>query len=307
MKALLTGCAGFIGSHLTEKLIDRGYEVIGIDCFTDYYSRELKESNMVGFRGNIDFIEEDILELDMSLLDNVDVLFHLAAQAGVRKSWGEEFDIYTRNNVLATQRLLEGCKEHGIEKFVYASSSSVYGNTGLPMREDQYLKPYSPYGVTKLAGENLCELYRMNFGINCVSLRYFTVYGERQRPDMAFHRFIKSIIEGEPIKVFGDGRQTRDFTYVGDIVDATVKAGESDATGVFNVGGGSRIELIDAIRVLEEVLGEADVRFEESKKGDVRDTYADISKARDVLGYEPKVSLKEGLEREVDWLRVNIF
>lgn len=303
MRALVTGCAGFIGSQLTEKLIEKGYDVIGVDCFTDYYSRELKASNMEKFRDQINFIEKDILELDMSLLGGVDVLFHLAAQAGVRKSWGKEFDIYTRNNILATQRLLEGCKEYGIEKFVYASSSSVYGNTELPMQEDQYLKPYSPYGVTKLAGENLCELYRMNFGIDCVSLRYFTVYGERQRPDMAFHRFIRSIISGEPIKVFGDGRQTRDFTYVGDIVDATVKAGESDAVGVFNVGGGSRIGLIEAIRMLEEILGEADVRFEESKKGDVRDTYADISRAREVLGYTPEVGLREGLEREVEWFR----
>jgi len=308
MKVLVTGCAGFIGSHLVEKLIGEGYKVIGVDNFTDYYSRKIKESNMANFIDQIEFIEDNILEIDMSILKNVDFVFHLAAQAGVRASWGEEFEIYTRNNVLTTQRLLEGCRKYGIDKFVYASSSSVYGNVErLPMKEDQYPKPYSPYGVTKLAGENLCELYRMNYGIRTISLRYFTVYGERQRPDMAFHRFIRAIFDKKPITVYGDGKQTRDFTYVGDIVDATIRAAESDAVGVFNIGGGTRIELIEAIRILEKIVGqEADIRFEESKKGDVKDTYADISKAKSILGYQPKVDLKEGLKREVEWIERNI-
>jgi len=304
VKVLVTGCAGFIGSHLVERLIEEGYDVIGIDCFTDYYSRRIKESNMANFIDQIEFIEKDILEMDIGVLKNVDFVFHLAAQAGVRASWGEEFEIYTRNNILTTQRLLEGCKKYGIGKFIYASSSSVYGNVNeLPMREEQYPKPYSPYGVTKLAGENLCELYRMNYGIDTISLRYFTVYGERQRPDMAFHRFIRAIFDGKQITVYGDGEQTRDFTYVGDIVDATIKAAESDAVGVFNIGGGTRIELIEAIKIIEKIVGqEADIRFEESKKGDVRDTYADISRAKDELGYKPRVGLKEGLKREVKWI-----
>ncbi len=308
MKVLLTGCAGFIGSHLVERLLDEGYDVVGVDCFTDYYPRKIKESNIVNFVDQIEFIEKDILEMDIKILKNVEIVFHLAAQAGVRASWGENFEIYTRNNILTTQRLLEGCKKYGIHKFVCASSSSVYGNINeLPMREDMYPKPYSPYGVTKLAGENLCELYRANYGVRTISLRYFTVYGERQRPDMAFHKFIRAILDGRQIVVYGDGRQTRDFTYVGDIVDATVKAAESDAVGVFNIGGGSRIELIEAIREIERIIGqEAKIKFEERKKGDVRDTYADISKARKILGYKPKVSLKEGLKKEVEWIEENI-
>ncbi len=308
MKVLVTGCAGFIGSHLVERLLDKGYDAVGVDCFTDYYPRKIKENNIANFVDQIEFIEKDILEMDIDILKNVDIVFHLAAQAGVRASWGENFEIYTRNNILTTQRLLEGCKKYGVQKFVYASSSSVYGNVNeLPMREDMYPRPHSPYGVTKLAGENLCELYRANYGVKTISLRYFTVYGERQRPDMAFHKFIRAILDGRQIVVYGDGKQTRDFTYVGDIVDATIKAAESDAVGVFNIGGGSRVELIEAIKVIEQIIGqEAKIKFEETKKGDVRDTYADISKARRILGYKPKVSLKDGLKREVEWIEENI-
>lgn len=307
MKVLVTGCAGFIGSHLVERLLEEGYDVIGIDNFMDYYPRKIKENNMSNFIDQIEFIEKDILDIDINILKRVDIVFHLAAQAGVRRSWGREFEIYTRNNILTTQHLLEGCKKFGVKKFVYASSSSVYGNVSqLPMREDMYPRPYSPYGVTKLAGENLCELYRMNYGIKTISLRYFTVYGERQRPDMAFHKFIRAILDGKEIVIYGDGKQTRDFTYVGDVVDATVKAGECDAIGVFNIGGGSRVKLIETIKLIEKIIGcEAKITFEKSKKGDVRDTYADISKAKEVLGYKPKIKLKEGLKREVEWIEQN--
>ncbi len=308
MHVLVTGCAGFIGSILVERLLEKGYDVVGIDCFTDYYSRRIKERNVSGFVDEITFIQKDILDVDVAIIKDIDVIFHLAAQAGVRASWGENFEIYTRNNILTTQRLLEGCRKYGVQKFVYASSSSVYGSVKeLPMREDMYPRPYSPYGVTKLAGENLCELYRANYGVRTISLRYFTVYGERQRPDMAFHKFIRAILDGRQIVVYGDGKQTRDFTYVGDIVDATIKAAESYAVGVFNIGGGSRVELIEAIKVIEQIIGqEAKIKFEETKKGDVRDTYADISKARSILGYKPKVTLKEGLKREVEWIEENI-
>ncbi len=308
MKVLVTGCAGFIGSHLVERLMEEGYDVIGIDCFTDYYSRRIKEENISNFANQIEFINENILEMDIKILDKVNYVFHLAAQPGVRASWGREFEVYTENNIMATQRLLEGVKKYGIQKFVYTSSSSVYGNVNrLPMREELYPRPYSPYGVTKLAGENLCELYRSNYGIKTISLRYFTVYGERQRPDMAFHRFIKAILDGKQIVVYGDGRQTRDFTYVGDVVDATIKAAECDATGVFNIGGGTRIKLIEAIRVIEQIIGQdAVIRFEENQKGDVRDTYADISKAQKEIEYKPKTKLKEGLKREVKWIEENL-
>ena len=201
MKALVTGCAGFIGSHLTERLLRDGLDVIGIDCFTDYYSREYKDGNLKNAlkNKNFTFIEKDILFMDA--FPDVDYVFHQAAQAGVRKSWGGDFEIYTRDNILATQRLLEYYKDCEIKKFVYASSSSVYGDCELPMKETRMLKPVSPYGVTKLAAENLCYLYYTNYGMPTASLRYFTVYGPRQRPDMAIHLFVRAILDGEVITV----------------------------------------------------------------------------------------------------------
>jgi len=238
MKALVTGCAGFIGSHLTERLLREGYEVIGIDCFTDYYAREIKERNTENAlnQKNFKLIEEDILEMDK--FPEVDYVFHEAAQAGVRASWGKSFKIYTRNNIETTQKLLEFYKDLNIKKFVYASSSSVYGDAELPMKEDSLLKPVSPYGVTKLAAENLCYLYWKNYNVPTVSVRYFTVYGPRQRPDMAIHKFVKAIFNGDEITVFGDGTQTRDFTYVDDAVEATILAAESNSIGeVYNIGG----------------------------------------------------------------------
>ena len=305
----MTGCAGFIGSHLVEKLLEMGYKVVGIDCFTDYYPKWIKEKNLENIIGheNFKFVEADILSLDLDLIikDGMYV-FHEAAQPGVRKSWGRDFKIYVDNNILATQRLLEACKDKKIKKFVFASSSSVYGNVKkLPMKEEEYPKPLSPYGASKLVCESLCHIYWMNYHVPAVSLRYFTVYGERQRPDMAFHRFIKAIMNDDKIVIYGDGKQTRDFTYVEDIVDATILAAESETKGeVFNIGGGSRVTLKEALKTIQEVLGkDARVVYEESQKGDMKHTYADISKAKKLLGYRPKTKLKEGLEREVVWIR----
>ncbi len=307
MKALVTGCAGFIGSHLTERLLKEGFEVIGIDCFTDYYSREIKEKNIENALNhkNFEFIEEDILPLED--FPDVDYVFHEAAQAGVRKSWGESFEVYTINNVLATQKLLEFYKDNRIKKFVFASSSSVYGDVELPMRENSLLKPVSPYGVTKLAAENLCYLYYKNYSIPTISLRYFTVYGPRQRPDMAIHKFVKAIFNDEEITVYGDGTQTRDFTYIDDITEANILAANSEIEGeVFNVGGGSRISVNKLINEIEKIVGnKARVKYVEKQKGDVRNTWADVSKAEAILNWKPKVKIKEGIKRFTEWYRTS--
>ena len=303
MKTLVTGCAGFIGSHLVDTLLEHRYEVIGLDCFTDYYSREIKEANLSNALKNNNFklIEADILEL--AKFPDVDYVFHLAAQAGVRASWGKSFEIYTKNNVQATQKLLEFYKDRAIKKFVYASSSSVYGDAELPMREDSLLMPVSPYGVTKLAGENLCYLYWKNYRVPTVSLRYFTVYGLRQRPDMAIHKFVKAVFKGNEISVFGDGTQTRDFTYVDDAVEANILGAKSNLAGeVFNVGGGSRISVIELIGEIERIIGKkAQILYVEKQKGDVRDTWADVSKAKAKMNWNPRVDINKGLKRFVDW------
>jgi UDP-glucose 4-epimerase len=310
MKALITGVAGFIGSNLAEKLLEEGYEIVGIDCFTDYYSRDLKENNLTFFKDheNFTFLEKNILDVDLvKLLSDVDYVFHQAAQAGVRASWGKTFDIYTDCNIKATQQLLEAAKKSNIKKFVYASSSSVYGDTDqLPMKETNKLQPVSPYGVSKLAAENLCYLYWKNFGVPTISLRYFTVFGERHRPDMAFHIFIKEILNNGKITIFGDGKQSRNFTYVGDVVQANILAAESDILGeVFNVGGaGDRVTLIETIEMMEDIIGKkVDKEYKAVAKGDVKHTEADETKIRKMLGYKPEVSLSEGLEREIEWLK----
>ncbi|MBC8521772.1 MAG: GDP-mannose 4,6-dehydratase [Candidatus Syntrophoarchaeum sp.] len=305
MRILVTGCAGFIGSHLVDKLLERGYEVIGRDCFMDYYHREIKEKNIENALKNNNFklIEEDIMNMDN--FPEVNHVFHLAAQAGVRASWGKSFEIYTRNNIEAIQKLLEFYKDRKIKKFVYASSSSVYGDAELPMKEDSLLKPVSPYGVTKLAAENLCYLYWKNYGVPTVSLRYFTVYGPRQRPDMAIHKFVKAILNGDEITVFGDGTQTRDFTFIDDVVEANILAANSEIEGeVFNVGGGSRISVNKLIELLEKITEKnAKIKYIEKQKGDVRDTLADTSKISNELNWKPKVKIKEGLKRFVEWYK----
>lgn len=309
MKILVTGVAGFIGSHLAERLIKEGHKVVGVDCFTDYYPRAIKESNIKKLRSDssFDFHDADILEINLdTVLQNIDVVYHEAAQAGVRASWGASFKIYTENNVRATQRLLEAAKTARLKKFIYASSSSVYGDAeSYPTHEEMKPMPISPYGVTKLAAEHLCYLYYKNFGIPTVSLRYFTVYGPRQRPDMAFHKFIKAILNDEEIPVFGDGNQTRDFTYIDDIIDANISAMNAEATGeVFNIGGGSRITVNDTIAIIERVCEKnAKKKYIEKQKGDVIHTAADISKAEKFLDYAPKYDIEKGIANEVAWLR----
>jgi UDP-glucose 4-epimerase len=236
-------------------------------------------------------------------------VFHLAAQAGVRKSWGRDFEIYTVNNVEATQRLLEACTRVTLEKIVYASSSSVYGDdTAMPMREDMMLQPVSPYGVTKLAAEQLCYLYHVNFGLPTVSLRYFTVYGPRQRPDMGFHKFLRAAILGQPITVYGDGEQTRDFTYVHDAVTATVAAATRGVPSrVYNVGGGSRVTVNEVLEMVGRVSGcRPVITVDAAQKGDMRHTYADTSRARADLGFVPAVGLEAGLAAEYQWLSKNL-
>ena len=309
MKSLVTGAAGFIGSHLCEYLIEKGFQVVGIDNFMDYYPRSIKEANIADLRRNknFKFVEANLLEVDLvKLMDGIDVVFHQSAQAGVRASWGKTFKIYCDNNILATQMLLEACRESPVKKFVYASSSSVYGDTkDLPMRESSLPCPVSPYGVSKLAAEHLCFLYYKNFGIPTISLRYFTVYGARQRPDMAFHRFLRWALENQTLKVYGDGEQSRDFTHVDDIVEANWLAFEKALPGeVFNIGGGSRITLNGVIEIIMEITGrELEVDYEGKQKGDVRHTMADMAKAKEKLGYKPKVLIQDGLKTEYDWIR----
>lgn len=308
MRALVTGVAGFIGSHLAESLVASGAGVVGVDCFTDYYARAVKERNLSDLKAskNFTFVEAALQTADLeALLDGVTHVFHLAAQAGVRKSWGTDFLTYTSHNVDSTQRLLEALKSRRIERFVYASSSSVYGDhVAIPMKEESYLQPLSPYGVTKLAAEHLCTLYHANYGVPTVSLRYFTVYGPRQRPDMAFHRFIRAAISGQSITLYGDGGQTRDFTFIADIVAANRAAGDRGTPGaVYNIGGGSRVSVNQVLDLVGQITGRPlDVRREEAQKGDMRDTFADTSRARADLGFAPTVTLEEGLRAEYQWL-----
>ncbi|MBN2408323.1 MAG: NAD-dependent epimerase/dehydratase family protein [Candidatus Aminicenantes bacterium] len=309
MKALVTGAAGFIGSHLCRRLLDEGAHVIGVDSFADFYPRWIKERNLAPLTADsrFEFHAGDILELALEeLLPGVDVLCHLAAQAGVRSSWGENFSVYTRNNIQSTQRLLEAVKGKPLGVFLYASSSSVYGLTPtLPMTETNLLQPLSPYGVTKLAAEQLCFLYFKNYAVPTVSLRFFTVYGPGQRPDMAFHKFFRAISEDRALEIFGDGEQTRDFTYVDDIVDACLSAIRRGRQGeVYNIGGGHRERLSDLFPLFEETCG-AKIRIKRSEpqKGDVLHTFADIRKAQRDLDYSPRTDLGEGLRAEWEWIK----
>src|SRR3954447_26201262 len=304
--AVVTGAAGFIGSSLTQTLLEGGVAVTAVDRLSDYYDPAIKLANLEAFADHpaFTFVEADVTDAATpALLDGVSVVYHLARQPGVRPSWGRTFEIYANDNVMATQALLEAAKEVPLERFVYASSSSVYGNAErFPTTEADRPQPLSPYGVTKLAAEHLCNLYANSYGVPTVSLRYFSVYGPRQRPDMAFHRFIRAATAGEPLRIFGDGLQTRDFTYVGDIVAATLAAAETGVPGeVYNVPGGSRVAVLDVLGILERVLDtRIDVHHEEAARGDARDTSGDTAKAARDLGYAPSVSLEEGLAAQVE-------
>jgi nucleoside-diphosphate-sugar epimerase len=308
MSVLVTGAAGFIGSTLADALTRRGDEVIGLDCFTDYYGRDIKERNLAPLLGRSNFrlVEARLQDVPLEpLLDGVTHIYHLAAQAGVRKSWGSDFLTYTSHNVDATQRLLEAVKGGPLTRFVYASSSSVYGDdVAIPMREDAHVQPLSPYGVTKLAAEHLCLLYTANYQVPTVSLRFFTVYGPKQRPDMGFHRFMRAALTNQPITLYGDGEQTRDFTYVDDIVAALMAAGDRGRAGaVYNIGGGSRVSINEVLTQIAAISGRTlEIRREAAQKGDMRDTFADTSRARMELQFEPKTRLADGLRAEFDWL-----
>ncbi|MBZ5559656.1 MAG: NAD-dependent epimerase/dehydratase family protein [Acidobacteriia bacterium] len=309
MRAFVTGAAGFIGSTLVDQLLANGADVVGLDCFTDYYPRAVKERNLAGARGHAGFrlVEARVQDADLgAILADRTHVFHLAAQAGVRKSWGRDFAVYSVNNIEATQVLLEAARGvSSIDRFVFASSSSVYGDdVPLPMREDALPQPVSPYGVSKLAAEHLCHLYHVNYGVPAVSLRYFTVYGPRQRPDMGFHKFLRAVILGEPLTLFGDGSQTRDFTFVGDAVAATIAAATRGVPGrVYNIGGGSRVSLLEVLEIIGRVAGRRPViQGDSAQKGDMRHTYADTSRARKDLGFAPAVGLEAGLAAEHQWL-----
>ena len=308
---IVTGVGGFIGSHLAETLLNQGDKVIGIDEFNDYYNPTLKRQNISQFQEHPGFqlIENDIQSLNWSeLLVDVDIVYHQAAQAGVRASWGGGFRDYTERNINATQIILEAAiNAPNLKRLVYASTSSVYGNAEtFPTPETVCPQPVSPYGITKLAAERLGKLYHQNFGVPCVYLRYFTVYGPRQRPDMAFHKFFKWILQDQPISIYGDGQQTRDFTFISDAVAANLLAAIVPlAVGeVFNIGGGSRVVLAEVINIMEGIVGRPIKKnFVEKARGDARHTSADISKARKILGYQPQVSLTEGLRQEWEWMK----
>ena len=308
--SLVTGVAGFIGSHLAERLLREGHRVVGVDCFTDYYDRGIKENNLSGLRQSPDFrfVEADLGQMGLdALLEGVSYAFHQAAQAGVRASWGGSFAIYTDLNILTTQKLLEAARRAvGLKKLVYASSSSVYGDSDeLPLREASVPRPISPYGVSKLAGEHLARLYAVNFGVPTVSLRYFTVYGPRQRPDMAFHKFMRAIYTGNAIRIYGDGEQTRDFTFVSDAVEANILAMKRGEPGsVFNIGGGSRVTVNQCLGLLQGITGrELRIAYESTQYGDVRHTWADTTAAQTVLRFQPTVALEQGLRAEAEWFR----
>jgi UDP-glucuronate 4-epimerase len=308
-KALVTGCAGFIGSHLTESLLHDGISVVGVDCFNANYGRAQKLDNL---RHALDWKSFEFIPLDLAagdlvdLVQDVDVVFHLAAEPGVRSSWGPRFARYVTNNVLATQQLLRALQDAPGRRLVYASSSSIYGQAAsLPTSENVIPAPVSPYGMTKLSGEHLCRIYHVNYGLEVISLRYFTVFGPRQRPDMAFDIFCRKALRNEEIEVYGDGQQTRDFTFVTDIVAATRTAAVAgiEAGGAYNIGGGLRGSLRDVLTTIENIAGHPlRLNFSEEQAGDVRDTGAETSKANAHLAFAPQTTLQDGIAAQFESL-----
>jgi nucleoside-diphosphate-sugar epimerase len=308
-KVLITGAAGFIGSHLTEACLARGWHVVAIDSLTTYYSPAAKVANASRFAYDerCRYLEQDLLDLDLaSLVSDIDHVFHLAAQAGVRASWGSSFDVYTQLNITVLQRLLEAARTApDLKSFVFASSSSVYGDAeSMPTSEKQILRPLSPYGATKALGESLNYLYFRSYDVPTINLRYFSVYGPRQRPDMAFHRVIEAALTGQDFFLNGDGTQTRDFTFVADIVAGTILAAlEGDAGETYNLGGGGNVAMAEVLALVGELVGEVRVRRRPVQRGDARDTAADITLARKGLGYEPAWELRSGLAEQIEWHR----
>jgi UDP-glucuronate 4-epimerase len=310
MRALVTGVAGFIGSHLAEALVSQGHPVKGIDCLTPYYDvgQKLENWEALGRLQGCQLIDDDLRFCDLAeILDGVDIVFHQAGQPGVRSSWSDGFATYVDMNILATQRLLEAVRDADVKRFVYASSSSVYGDApAYPTTEEQLPSPRSPYGVTKLAAEHLCGVYASNWGLATVSFRYFTVYGPRQRPDMAMHRLIDAAMLGTPFPVYGDGSQTRDFTFVGDVVRANLLAMQADVPRgmVMNLAGGTQTTLLQVIGLVERLVGRPiQVDWRPQQPGDVERTGGSTRRAREVLAWRPLVGLADGLASQVDWQR----
>jgi UDP-glucuronate 4-epimerase len=302
-RVLVTGAAGFIGSHLCDALIARGDSVVGVDSFTEYYSPARKRANLAdALATGLEFRRVDLTSDPLEhVVEGIDVVYHLAGQPGVRPSWGEDFDLYARRNLVATQRLLEATLRAGNVRFVFASSSSVYGDIGeQPARESDRLAPVSPYGMTKAACEELVDVYRRVHGLSAVSLRYFTAYGPRQRPEMAFAAFIRSVLWGRPLSVLGDGCQVRDFTFVADVVAATIAAAELGTERAYNISGGASSTLLEAIEEIERLTERrALIGFSPPARGDASRTSADLTAASRDLGYRPAVSLREGLARQI--------
>src|SRR3954471_11963935 len=311
MHVLVTGAAGFIGSHLVERLLGVGHTVVGVDALTPYYDPAQKQSNIAPMLSDerFRFLTRDLRRSDLDpLLADVEVVFHLAGQPGVRPSWERGFGEYVEQNVSVTQRLLEACKDRSLSRFVYASSSSVYGNaTRYPTNEDFLPSPHSPYGVTKLAAEHLCGLYAANFGIPTTSLRYFTVYGPRQRPDMGINRFINAALDSKPLRIFGDGEQVRDFTFVSDVVTATARAGDAvdlPMGTVMNVAGGSACTVNELLALIAKGVGTGlEIDYIGKQAGDVEQTGGSIERANGLLGWNPRVSLRHGIAEQIEWHR----
>ncbi|MCS6866626.1 MAG: NAD-dependent epimerase/dehydratase family protein [Gemmataceae bacterium] len=304
MRCVVTGAAGFIGSHLCERLLADGHTVVGIDCFTDYYPRAIKERNLSSFRHHpaLTFYELDLSTgVPADIVCAADYVFHLAAMAGLTRSW-LDFDTYTRHNLTATHRLLEALKgSPTLKRLIYASTSSVYGryasgDESLPTR------PSSPYGITKLAAEQLCRVYGDEFGVPCVVLRYFSVYGPRQRPEMGYHLFINAMLRGEPIKLTGDGLQVRGNTYIADCIEATVRAMQAPPGEIYNLGGGQLVTVLEVLHKLERIIGQpAIIERHPPRPGDQLATGADVTKLTRHLGWKPTTSIDDGLAQQVEW------